>query len=317
MYYVGVDIGGTNIAAGIVDHNCNIVIKDSIPTSKDSSHENMKNISRMISNLICNNVVEVKSIGVGIPGIWDNKNGTSVYCPNMKFNDVLVRNELTKKFSLPVYLNNDANCAALAESVNGAAKSSQISITVTLGTGIGTGIIINGKIYSGVNGAAVEFGHSVICIGGEKCKCGRQGCWEVYGSATALVKQAKRAVIRHPHCKIAKVVSGDLSKITPKQIFDAAISGDSTMCSVVDKYLDFVSQGLANMITVFQPEVVVLSGGIMNQGEYLLEKIKMRVDNWVFGKGYIDTAYLKLAQLGNDAGIVGAAMLEQEAQNSE
>ncbi|NSW91219.1 MAG: ROK family protein [Firmicutes bacterium] len=312
MYYIGIDLGGTNIAAGLVDENGVIIRKDSIPTLREREYPDILKDMAMLSLKLINeagiDIKEVKSIGIGAPGTPDNKNGILLYANNLKFKNVPMRAEMQKYVNLPILIENDANCAALAESVAGAASDVKHSITITLGTGIGGGIVIDGKVYAGFNGAAAEVGHMTIVVDGELCTCGRKGCWEAYGSAMALIEQTKKAANENPDSLINKLVEGDLSKISAKTPFDAAKQGDKTAKKVVDRYLKYVAEGLTNLINIFTPEVLVIGGGVSKEGEYLLKPLREHICRDVYAKDVPQTQ-LRVAKMGNDAGIVGAAML--------
>lgn len=313
MYYVGIDLGGTNIAIGLVDEDGKIIHKDSVPTHKERSYQEILKDMAMLALKVIKDagieINEVKNIGVGSPGTPDCKNGILVYNNNLNFRNVPLRNELQKYIDLPVYLDNDANCAALAESVAGAAKGAQSSVTITLGTGIGGGVVIDGKIFSGFNYAGAELGHTVIMVDGEQCSCGRKGCWETYASASALIRQTKKAITENPDCLINKLVDGDLSKVDAKVAFDAAKQGDETGKKVVDQYIKYIAEGLINVINTFMPEILVIGGGVCKEGEYLLQPLREFIKEGVYGREDIPQTVLKTAQMGNDAGIVGAAML--------
>jgi len=313
MYCVGIDLGGTNIAAGLVDLDGNIIYKDSVPTQRQRQYQEIiKDMAMLAKEVIEKSNVpmeKVKSIGVGSPGTPDCKNGIIVYNNNLNFRNVPIREEMQKYLDLPVYVDNDANCAALAESAAGAAKGTKTSVTITLGTGIGSGIIIDGKVYSGFNFAGGEIGHTVIVVDGEQCTCGRKGCWEAYASATALIRQTKRAAVENPESAINKLVDGDLDKIDAKTAFDAAKLGDETGEAVVKQYIKYIAEGVINVINIFMPEVLVIGGGVCKEGDYLLNPLKEMVKAGVYSKEEIPQTQIKTAQLGNDAGIVGAAML--------
>lgn len=313
MYSVGIDLGGTNIAVGLVNEEGKIIHKDSVPTLRERPYQMIIKDMAMLAKKVIDDagvsIDQVSGIGVGSPGTPNCKDGILVYNNNLNFRNVPIRTEIQKYINLPVYLDNDANCAALAESVAGAAKGSDISVTITLGTGIGGGVVIDGKIYSGFNFAGGELGHTVIMVDGEQCTCGRKGCWEAYASATALIRQTKKAAQENPDSLINKLVDGDLSKIDAKTAFDAAKQGDKTGELVVGQYIKYISEGLINMINIFMPEVLVIGGGVCKEGEYLLKPLRELIKQGVYSKEDIPQTQLKTAQMGNDAGIVGAAML--------
>lgn len=317
MFNVGIDLGGTKIAAGLVDGNGNIVSKLSMPTGRGRHYTD---IARDMAGLVFDvvrqggaEIGQVESIGIGSPGAADCNEGTIIYCSSLNFRNVPLKTELQKHIDLPVFLDNDANCAALAESMTGAAKQARHSITVTFGTGIGCGIIINGKLYGGFNHGAGEAGHMVIEIGGEKCSCGRNGCWETYASGTALERQTRMAAADNPSSLINRMSKNDISRIDGKTAFDAARKGDETALRVVNQYILYVSEGLINLINLLMPEVVVIGGGVSLQGKYFLEPLKKLVEDGVYGEKKLPQTKLIAARLGNDAGIIGAAMLKRQA----
>ncbi|NLJ87943.1 MAG: ROK family protein [Epulopiscium sp.] len=312
MYYIGVDLGGTKIAAGLVTKEGKLINKKSIPTLRQRNYQEIiKDMGNLCLDLIKENNVSLEdlhSIGVGSPGLPDPENGILVYSNNLNFKNVPLCKELQQYINIPIYLENDANCAALGEAVAGAAKEYNSSVTVTLGTGIGGGIIIDGKIYSGSFNAGGEIGHHVIVVDGEQCTCGRKGCWEVYASATALIRESKIAAIRHPESQLNSMVNGEINRINAKTPFDAAQNGDKVASEVIDNYFKYLGAGIVNMVNILQPEVVIIGGGISGQGEYLLKPLRDILDRDAYGLGPAKTK-LKVAELGNDAGIIGAAML--------
>jgi len=310
--YIGIDLGGTNIAVGLVGENGNILHKDSVPTCSSRHYTEIIKDMAMLSMKVVEDaghtMDDVKAVGIGSPGTPDAAEGMIVYANNLNFYHVPMRTEFQKYINLPVYIENDANCAALAEAVAGAAKDVRNSITITLGTGVGSGIIIDQKIYSGFNYAGGEFGHTVVQMDGEPCTCGRKGCWETYASATAFIRQTREAISKNPDSLMYDMVAGDLDKVNGKTAFDAAKQGDDTAKRVVDNYIRFIAVGVANAINVFQPQAVVIGGGISKEGEYLLEPLRKYVYEEIYCKELLRTE-IKAALLGNDAGIIGAAML--------
>ncbi len=312
MYYVGIDLGGTNIAAGVVDENGRIIHKDSVPTLREREYPEIIKDMAMLSLKVIRDagleVKDIKSIGIGSPGTPNKKDGILIYANNLKFRNVPMRAEMQKYINLPVIIDNDANCAALAESVSGAARDADHSIMITIGTGLGGGIVIDKKIYSGFNYAGGELGHTVIVSGGKLCTCGRRGCWEMYASATGLIEQTKEAAQQYPDSLINKLVDGDLSRIDAKTAFDAAKQGDEAGRKVVDQYIVYLAEGITNIINIFTPQVLVIGGGVSKEGEYLLKPLREIVSRDVYGKDVPQTS-IRVAELGNDAGIVGAAML--------
>jgi len=306
-HYLGVDLGGTNIAAGIVTAYGRLIHKASVPTLGERGLRSVVgDIASLCKKIITDsgvNSASVVSIGIGSPGLCDSENGIIIYSSNLRFRDADIRGELRKEIDLPVYLGNDADCAALGENIAGAAKNSNFSVTVTLGTGVGSGIIIGKKIMNGAFNGGGELGHSVIYFDGEPCTCGRKGCWEVYASATALVRQAKTAALAMPQSRLAE----NFNHITAKAVFDAADYGDEAARMVVWQYLGHIACGLTNIVNMFQPETIVLGGGICAQGDKILTPITEMVAAQVYG-GDLKTDIVT-AKLGNDAGIIGAANL--------
>ncbi len=311
-YYLGVDLGGTNIKAGIVDENGNIILKYSVKTNQkgdaDTISEQMIGLCREVCKKAGISIDEIQSVGVGIPGTVDAETGTVIYANNLDLDGAPVGKIMSDVLQKPVVLSNDASCAAFGEFVGGSGKEYNSIIMVTLGTGVGGGIILNGKPWDGMEGAGGEIGHMVIDMGGEACNCGRTGCWESYSSATALVRDTRRAMENHPESLLHKVVE-KTGKISAKTAFDAMRMGDQVAKELVNRYLWYLSEGIANMINIFAPEAIILGGGVCNEGDALLVPLKKLVYEKCYGGDRIRHAELKIASLGNDAGIVGAAML--------
>lgn len=244
------------------------------------------------------------SIGIGSPGTCDGENGVVARAYNLGWFNVPVCAMMTEHFGLPCRLSNDANCAALAETVAGAAVGCRNMVLVTLGTGVGGGIIQDGKIVSGVGGTGAEVGHALLVLDGEPCTCGRRGCWEAYSSATALIRQARQAAAEHPESLLAGA-----EEITGKTVFDAADRGDETANAVVDRFCDYLGAGVTNIVNALAPEVILIGGGISRQGERLLAPVRRYVEKNCFGGKDGAIPIIAAARLGNDAGIIGAAAL--------
>jgi len=315
MYYIGIDLGGTKIKAGIVDEEGKIIKKDSMPTGRTRKSEEIVNdicllIKKLMSdaNLSAN---DIYSVGIGSPGSLDRERGIIIANFNLGFRYVAMRDAIQKVVPVPVYIENDANCAAIAESIAGAAKGMDYAVLITIGTGIGGGIIINNKLYIGANGAAAELGHIVLKLNGEACTCGRKGCWEAYSSATALIRQTKAAAVKDPSSKILELVNGDLDKIDAKTAFDAAKMGDETAIKVIDEYIDILADGLANIVNIFQPDIIAIGGGVSKEGENLLAPLREKMQGRTFFIGDLKNTQIVAAQMGNDAGIVGAALISR------
>ena len=306
-YRVGIDLGGTNIAAGLVDENMNILCQMSVPTLSERPYQeivrDMAVLVRGLVNMGNISMEEVESVGIGSPGTPEKETGNILYSNNLGWYDVPLLPELAKYIPVPLKVDNDANCAALGEFLAGAAKGCKSAVMITLGTGVGGGIVLDGQIYDGVNHAGAEIGHTVIVSGGELCTCGRRGCWEAYASATALIRMGKEAAAANPESLLA-----GYEKLDGLAIFTAADQGDAVAQEVIDRYLFYVAEGLTNVVNVFQPEAVVIGGGICGQGERILKPIREQVAKDVFCK-QVSVPQIVTATLGNAAGIIGAAFL--------
>lgn len=313
MMYIGVDLGGTGIKVGIVDSDGKILYKTSCPTRYQNGFGVIvADMADLIEKVLKNTNTDIKdviSIGVGTPGSVDDKNGIILYANNLNLYNANLRQELGKYFDKPIYVGNDANCATLGELF--ALEDEDITdlVAITLGTGVGGGIIINKKIYTGVNGIAGELGHTVLSFGGEKCTCGRNGCWEAYASATALIRDTKRAADENPDSYVAKLVNDNGGKANGKIPFDAAKEGDAVGQKLVDNYISYVAEGIINIINTFRPHAVVIGGGVSKEGDNLLNPVKEYVNKYVYGGQETNVTKISIAKLGNDAGIVGAAFL--------
>lgn len=308
--YIGIDLGGTNIAAGIVTDDGKILAQGSTPTlSGRPIEEVVADMVTLVNGLIDDygiTVSDIKAIGIGSPGSIDHKNGIVVYSNNLKMNNFHMADALNKAFGIPVKVDNDANCAAMGEyMVNG--NGTDNYIFVTLGTGVGGGVIVNGKMLRGFNGAGGEVGHMTLISGGEECTCGRPGCWEAYASVTALIRQTKRAMDSDPDSLMHQIAEKE-GKVSGRTAFEAAKAGDKTANEVVDTYRHYVAEGVASLVNIFQPEIIAIGGGISKEGEYLLGPVREYVDKSGYNK-YMDKTKIVTAQLFNDAGIIGAAMM--------
>ncbi len=313
MYKIGIDLGGTNIVAGVVDKNFKIIAtakrKTNCPRKTSEIVDDMAAVALEAAEKAGIDISEIDGAGVGAPGSIDPKNGTIIYSNNLDFYNVPVCNILKEKTGLEFYLDNDANAAAWGEYLAGAGKGTQNFIMITLGTGVGGGVIINGKIYAGSNYAGAELGHVVINTDGEACTCGRHGCWETYASATALIRQTKQAMMRYPQSIMWEMCDGSLENVSGRTAFDAMRKGDKAGKAVVEKYAYYVGVGLANTMNIFQPEIICIGGGISAEGETLLAPVREFVDGENYARNSAVKTELKTAKLGNDAGIIGAAYI--------
>lgn len=314
MYYLGVDLGGTTIKVGLVNEQYEILQSISGPTGRErNSEEVLKDMAMLCLEVMKLQGItekEIHSIGVGSPGIASPNEGMILSASNLNFNHVNVRNEIQKYINTDVFVENDANCGALGEVICGAAKGESNVVVVTLGTGVGGGIITEGRINRGSFFGAGEVGHQVICYeNGVPCGCGRKGCWEQYASATALIRQAKVAVEKAPESMIlslAKEKKAD--NINAKVIFDAAQAGDQVAQDVLERYFRYIACGITNIINALEPGMIVLGGGMSAQKEYLSDPVTKYVQEEMYGGLSLKTK-IKAATLGNNAGIIGAAFL--------
>lgn len=299
--YLGVDIGGTSVKLGVIDGFNNIIYKDSMPTQKDlPARAIIDNISAVCRDILAR--FPVTAIGVGTPGLIDVETG-GVSASNLPFDKTPIAQWMQESTGLPVYINNDANCAALGEAVAGEGAGVNDMFMVTLGTGIGGGIIINKKIYAGTKGDAGEIGHMCIEADGKPCPCGENGCWEQYASVSALIEQTEAAAEKEPDSVLARVIKED-GVVDGRTVFKAMTEGCPVAQKVFDKYISYLSVGIKNIINIFRPGLVVIAGGISEAGDMLLEPLVKKVGSDV---------PVKISRLQNDAGIIGAAQLGKDA----
>lgn len=314
MYRIGIDLGGTNIAVGVVDEEYNIVgrgkMKTALPRSAKEIFADMVTACEMAVANAKITMDDIASVGLGSPGAINKEDGVIEYSNNLKFDQVPACSMLSAALGKPVYIDNDANCAAFGEALAGAGKGVKNFVAITLGTGVGSGVVINGRIYSGANSIAAELGHTVIAMDGELCTCGRRGCWEAYSSATALIRQTKDAM-RHAHDSIMwELTNNSYDNVSGRTAFDAMRKGDAAGKAVVDRYIDYLACGIVNVINAFQPEVLCIGGGISHEGDNLLIPLNKRVVRDRYTEHAKSQTILRCAQLGNDSGIIGAAFLD-------
>lgn len=314
MYTIGIDLGGTNIVASVVDDDYNIIGTSKTPTnSPRSADEIFNDIADVCEEAVKTaglTMEDIDSVGMGTPGTV-NQDGIIEFANNLAFNNVPARTMLAKRINKPeekVFIENDANCAALGEAYAGCGNGAKDFVAVTLGTGVGSGVIIGGKIVNGVNYAGGECGHMVIVVDGEQCSCGRKGCWEAYASATALIRQTKKAMEEYPDSLMHKLAKEE-GKVSGRTAFDAMRLGDIAGIKVVDDYIKYVACGLINIVNALQPEIICIGGGICNEGETLMKPLRRFVQSERYSiHSKIQTKIVK-AELGNDAGVIGAALL--------
>ena len=318
MYTIGVDLGGTNIAIGIVNDRYEIVRKGSVPTKPERGADPIiADMAALCRKLIADEgltLADIESVGVATPGTANNVTGVVEYANNIPFLQYPLADRLSAQLDgKKVYIENDANAAAKAEAIAGVAAGAPISVMITLGTGVGGGIIIDGKVYTGFNFAGAELGHVVIQKDGRQCSCGRKGCWEAYSSATGLVNITKDHILEARAAgnktNMDDMIGGDLSKVSARTAFNAMKQGDEVGAQVVDEYISYLSCGIVNMINIFQPNVLSIGGGVCNEGDYLMKPLLKKVWGETYSREGTPRTEILIAKLGNDAGIIGAAVL--------
>jgi glucokinase len=311
-YYIGIDVGGTNLVAGLVDGDGALLGKESCPVDRALSAEELCGALVRLAQQVCDkhglDRGQIAAVGVGVPGLADNEAGVVVQTPNMPFRNTPLRALFQAQWDVPVYLGNDANCAALGEYWAGAAKGCSSVVIITLGTGIGGGLVLNGKLFTGFANSGMEVGHMRTHPDGLLCGCGSRGCWEQYGSASALIRLTKEEMASCPDSVLWQLCQGDLSQVQGRTPFQGAELGDETAKRVLYTYRRELSIGLINLVNILQPEVICLGGGVSGAAdELLLDPLRELVCQGAFDKQ--SPVRLVRASLGNDAGVVGAAML--------
>ena len=313
MYNIGIDLGGTNIKVGLVNENYEIIAKATAPTDLPRPAEAVcKSIVDTVWKVLNEAKVtigEVNSIGIGTPGVANRNSGVVLYSCNLDFKNTDLRSIIKKYLDKPLYVENDANAAAFGEVLAGAGKGFKDVIVVTLGTGVGGGIIIDGKIYTGFNFCGAELGHTVIEYNGRQCSCGRKGCFEAYSSATALINMTKESMEANKDSKMWEIAGGSLENVDGKTAFDGMRADDAAAKGVVQMYIDYLGCGLTNIINTFQPEMLLIGGGICKEGENLTKPLNEIIKRDSYCIDAERVTKLDICKLGNDAGIIGAAFL--------
>lgn len=312
MYRIGIDLGGTNIAAGLVDDSLNILDRESVKTNLPTNIDRiLRDITGLIAELTARNALrreDIIGIGVGVPCTADEKTGFMEDAAHLGFARASLVQPLQERLNIPVFIGNDANAAAWGEYMT-CGYDADSFLLVTLGTGIGGGIILDRKLWSGFNYAAGELGHMVIHTGGLQCCCGRRGCFEAYGSATALIRQARECMENDRDTLLWQLCGNDIARLEAKTVFDAAALGDNAAISLLDVYTTYLAEGMANIINIFQPEVVCIGGGVSAAGDALMVPLREKTAPLLYTGNAPRNARIIPARLGNDAGIIGAAML--------
>ena len=314
MYYLGIDLGGMSIKAGLCDEEGNILVQESCPTVRDEDGDRItKDMAELCLRVLAKGSVrpeELEYAGIASPGTNDSERGVIVYACTLPFLHYPIAEKLSELTGIKkIYIDNDANAAAKGEATFGAAKGYKDSVFLTIGTGVGGGIIVDGKILSGFNFAGAELGHTVIIHNGKPCTCGRKGCLECYASATALMEQTREKMEQRKDSLMWKLCDGKIENVDGRTAFDAMRAGDEAAKEVVDTYIGYLACGVTNFINVFQPEVFSIGGGISNEKDALLEPLKKIVEVEQYSRNSDKKTIIKIAELGNRAGIIGAASL--------
>lgn len=310
-YYIGIDLGGTFIKGGIVNERGEILLSDKVPTEVEKGAfavaQNIAALARDLLSRCSLTFNDVEGLGIGSPGMIDSAEGNVIYANNLAWENFRIVSELSGLLGgIKVKIGNDANVAALGEVKFGAAKNYSSAVMITLGTGVGGGIVIDGKLVEGNKGAGAELGHIVISHSGEQCSCGRKGCFEAYSSATALIRDTKRAMMEHKDSKMWEI--GDIELVNGKTVFDYA-DCDVYAKAVLDRYIKYLACGLTNFANIFRPEVILLGGGICAQRERLIEPLQKELDKELYAGDKGPSVPILIAELENNAGLLGAAAL--------
>ena len=311
-YSLGIDIGGTNIAAGVVDENYNIVCQSKVKTCSDRGYtavlDDIVLAGKSAVEKAGMTMTDIRWAGLGCPGTCNLDTGVVEYANNLHWENVPLRSYVEQGWGIPAYIENDANAAALGEFFAGAAKGVRNAIIITIGTGLGAGIIIEGKLFSGSNYAGAEIGHTVINVDGEHCTCGRNGCFEAYCSVPALIKSTKRFMEQYPDT-LMKDIAEQEGKVSGRTSFIAAKQGDEAGKKVVDLFIKNLACGIVNTINVFQPEILCIGGGVSNEGDNLLIPLKEYINREIYSRNSKNKTEIVTCKLGNGAGLIGAALL--------
>ncbi len=309
--YLGIDLGGINVAAAVVDEEGHILSRGrlSTPRGAEAVAAAMAEAARQaVENAHCG-MDDITSVGIGSPGTIDPVAGVVEYWSNLDFHHVPLVDMVSERLGCPAVIENDANAAALGEYAAGAGKGSSSMVAITLGTGVGGGAVLDGKLYTGFNYAGMEAGHFVIEYNGRLCTCGRRGCFETYASATAIIKRARERMEGSRESLLWKLTDGSPEKLEARTVFDAAAQSDLLARELVEEYESYLACGITSLINIFQPEVFCVGGGVAGAGETLLAPVRTILDREDYARDSKHRTKLTLAQLGNDAGIIGAALL--------
>lgn len=313
MNYLGIDLGGTNIVAAVVNEKYEIISEAKNPTLCPRPwKEILDDVAKTAleaAKMANHKISDFPFVGIGSPGVISVETGTVIAAVNLGFENVPLTKYLSEKLEVPVILENDANAAAYGEFKAGKAKNTENFIAFTIGTGIGSGVVLDGKIYRGTNGIAGELGHNVIKLGGRQCSCGRKGCIDVYASATGLITTTKEAMEANKESLMWQLSEGDVKKVTGITAFKAARQNDKTALEVVNSYIEVLAAAITNIINTFQPDMITIAGGISKEGDYLLNPIKKLVEKESLKNSTKPFPKIEIAELQDKAGVIGASLL--------
>lgn len=314
-YYLGLDVGGTNLTAGIVDENYNIISKESVPSKAGRSirkiTDDMVSVTRKVIELAGKEDYEFGSWGIGMPSLVNPATNLLVHANCFGWKNVPIYSYLENRLPYPVYIENDANCAALGELMAGSARGLKNALIVTLGTGVGSGIVVDGKLFMGGDGLGAAFGHTKLVYKGKMCTCGQQGCVDAYCSATGLVDLAKEIMLKYRDSKLYELCGNDFTVLNARHIFEALEDNDEATIRIFNEYLELLAAALGNYIALFRPEAIIIGGGVAGAGDKLIKPLKERLAANTFATEEIGIPEIRIATRGNDAGIIGAAFLEE------
>ena len=313
MYHVGVDIGGTNIKAGLVDSGYklfgNISCETALPRSAESVCDDVVKLVNEIVEKAGITLTQIKDIGIGCPGTINPEAGMVEYANNLGWYKFPIQKYISDKFgaAFPIRIANDADAAAVGEFFAGSAKGAKSTVVITLGTGLGSGAIINGKLVTGHYNGGGEIGHMVIEYNGKPCTCGRKGCFETYASATGLINLTKEEMDNSPESLMWQL-AGSLDKVDGRTAFDAKRKNDAAASRVVESYVNYLACGITNVVNIYQPEIISIGGGVCNEGDNILLPLREIIRSYAYGSPTPNTE-IRICTLGNDAGMIGAALL--------
>ncbi len=310
-HYLGIDLGGTNVAFGIVDEHYRIIAKKSIPTAAQRPFPQLvadiaTTAQRFVQEM---NISNLCSVGMGVPGTIDPITGTVLFANNLGWVNVDVCAQFRKHWDIPLHIANDATCALLGEARAGGGVGHSDFMMITLGTGVGGGILVGGHVYLGGNGLGCELGHTLFIYNGLPCSCGRHGCLEQYISVSALRHQTRAAMEQHPQSIMHQIVERHMDRISGKTAFVAQKQGDPAAIQVVNTYISYLAAAIISLFTAYRSPLIMIGGGISNEGENLFAPVRSIVDETIRSTDFMEPPTITKATLGGDAGIIGAALL--------